>query len=435
MADEADIQRYIDDIIEALSDSTDKAVNRDEIEKEFKKFIEYGVPPEHTKQTLMKKHSGGRIQPSAERTLLVDLKPNQPSIHILCRVVTINEKDINSKGEQRKIFFGILGDESGTIPFTAWKDFQIQKGDVLDITNAYSREWQGAIKINLGDRTVIEKTDETQLPEIDFSPKAIQIKDLRFGLGTIEITVRILELTAREVDVNGQKKQVFSGLIADETGKAQFTSWHDFKLKEGNVLKITGAYVKFWKGIPQVTFDDKATVQKLDQSVISKKEIASKKIMLSELVERNGGLDVEVEGTIIEIRKGSGIVYRCPDCNRVLINNTCTTHGNVTGTPDLRMKLVLDDGTGSINCIIGREQTEQLLGKTLIQLQKTQQKDDSQQVIDLMNEQFFGQHLILRGNALGDDFGVTLIVREAQYTTFDITTVSEQLTQELEDLL
>ena len=37
------------------------------------------------------------------------------------------------KGEPRTIFYGILADESGSIPFTAWHDFNIEKGDVVEI--------------------------------------------------------------------------------------------------------------------------------------------------------------------------------------------------------------------------------------------------------------------------------------------------------------
>ena len=89
------------------------------------------------------------------RTLLVDLKPNQPSVNLLCRVIAINPKNIIVKGEDRKIYYGLLVDESGTIPFTAWDDFEIAKGDVLEISNAYTREWQGDTKLNFGGRTKI----------------------------------------------------------------------------------------------------------------------------------------------------------------------------------------------------------------------------------------------------------------------------------------
>ena len=151
--------------------------------------------------------------------------------------------------------------------------------------------------------------------------------------------------------------------------------------------------------------------------------------MLSELVDRNGALDVDVEGTVIEIRKGSGLVQRCRECNRVLQDGACVVHGTVEGKVDVRMKLVIDDGTGSVSAILGKNVTEKLLGKTI----KDFSKDGG--VIEEMNNMLFGHRINLQGNALGDKFGVTLIVRNAQRADFDIAAEAERLSQELETLL
>jgi replication factor A1 len=434
MADE-EIQTYIDDILEILADSSDKKVTRDELEKEFKKFLEYGVPVEHAKQTLLKKFGGNYIPTSNERTLLTDILPNQKSIHVLSRIVTINPKNVSIKGEDRKIFYGILGDESGTISFTAWNDFEIEKGDVVEISNAYATEWQGATKINLGDRTKVTKTDESKVPEASMEPKDYKIKDLRSGIGAVEVTVRIIEINQREVEVNGTKKKVFSGTIGDETGKAQFTSWHDFKLKNDDVLKISGGYVKSWKGIPQLTFDEKAIVEKVDSKKIDKKSIPTRKLLIHELVDKYGALDVEVEGTIIQIKDRSGLVLRCPECNRVLQNGECNIHGTVKGVTDLRLKLIVDDGTGAITGIINRELTEKLIGKSIKDLEKLNKESKNENsVFNEINNKLFAHLIKIKGNALGDDFGVSIIAKDAQLADFDLTSESERLIQEMEDL-
>jgi replication factor A1 len=424
------IERQIDDILEALHETSGKDVSREELEKELKKFLEYGVPADHAKQTLVKKYGGGFKQPSsAERTLVVDLKPDQQSVHVLCRIVSVNPREIQVKGEPRKIFYGILGDESGTIQFTAWKDFELEKGTVIDIANAYTKEWQGSIKVNFGDRTKIKKIDASEMPEVSLEPRTYQVKDLRGGLSSVEVTARILEVQDREVEISGQKKKVFSGVLGDETGKAQFTAWHDFKLKEGVVVKITGGYVKSWKGIPQLTFDEKAKVEKLDATTIPKKDVTTQKISLADLVERNGALDVEVEGTIIEIQRGSGLVQRCPQCNRVLQQGACTVHGAVEGKADLRMKLVVDDGTGSVSAILGKDLTEKLLGKTMTDA------GSEEGLVEEMNTVLFGHRISVQGNALGDQFGVTVIARDANRADFNVAAEAERLSQELEEFV
>jgi len=428
-----DLSSHIEDILDVLSEGSEKSVNREELEKELKKFIEYGVPIDQAKQTLIKKFGGGATftaPSSSERKLISDLQPNESSVHLLCRVIAINPKEITVKGENRKIFYGIFGDESGTVQFTAWNDFDIEKGTVVEITNAYTREWQETTQLNLGDRVTIKKMDDDKLPESAYEPKEAKIVDLRSGIGTVDVTARILDINERETEVDGQTKKVFSGIIGDETGKAQFTSWHDFGFKKGDVARITGGYVKSWKGIPQLTFDEKATVKKLDKSKFPKSEVELRAIPLYQLVEKRGALDVKVEGTVIEIREGSGLIMRCPECNRALVDEECQIHGKVKGKSDLRIKLVIDDGTGTVSAIMNREMTEKLLGKTLDECQKL----GNQALIDEMNTMLFAKRMVLRGNALGDAFGTTVITKDVQLIDVDIKEKAAQLTEALEAL-
>ena len=429
------LESHVEDILNILSEKTDKKVTRSEIEEELNKFMEYGVPIEQAKQTLLKKYGGGiafSSQPSStERRLIADLEPNERSVNLLGHVIAINPKEITVKGENRQIFYGILGDESGTIPFTSWSDIEVERGDVIEVSNAYTREWQGAVQLNFGDRVGIKKTDKDKLPKSAFEPKEFKVKDLRSGLGSVIVTARITEINERQANVNGETKKVFSGNLADETGKAQFTSWHDFNIKKGDVMQISGGYIKSWKGIPQLTFDQNAKVKKLDKSKIPKGELEINKMPLHQLVEKRGALDVEVEGTVIEIRPGSGLINRCPECNRTLINDECSIHGSVKGIPDLRIKIVVDDGTGAVSAVLNREITENLLGKTLEECKGIDEKI----LLDEINLMLFANKINMQGNALGDEFGTSFIAKKAELVEIDINKEAEKLSQELEDLL
>jgi replication factor A1 len=428
-------ESHIEDILNILSEKSDKKVSREEIEREFERFMEYGVPIDQAKQTLIKKFGGGSVvftgASTAERTLISDLKPNQTSVKLLGHVIAINPKEITVRGENRKIFYGILGDESGTIPFTAWNKVELEKGDVVEVSNAYTREWSGAVQLNFGDRVRIEKTEKDKLPKTAFEPKEIKVKDLKSGLGRVDVKAKILEVNEREVESDGEKKKVFSGIISDDTGKAQFTSWHDFDLKEGDVFRITGGYVKSWKGIPQLTFDSNATVKKLDKGKIAKDDLKSIKMPLHQLVEKRGALDVEVEGTVIDIRSGSGFIMRCPECNRVLMNGECGAHGKIKGIPDLRIKLVLDDGTGAVGGILNKDLSEKIIGIKLDESKKMKNED----LIDEINRKLFAHKLMLKGNALGDEFGTTLIAKDAEFVEVDVQKESERLSSEIEGML
>ena len=430
-----DLKSHVDEILNAIDDTSKKNISREELEKELNRFMDYGVPIKQAKQTLVKKYGGSVVFTDStgniDRTLIADLEPNLSSVKLLGRVIAINPKDIVVKGESKKIFYGILGDESGTIPFTAWTNLEVEKGDVVEVSNAYTREWQGATQLNFGDRVRVEKTDKKRLPEDAFKPRELKVKDLRSGVGRVDITAKVLQIKERETTVNEETKKVFSGIIGDETGKAQFTSWHDFDIKEEDVLRITGGYVKSWKGIPQLTFDQNASVKKLDKSKIAKDKLQVQRMPLHELVEKRGALDVEIEGTVIEIRPGSGLVSRCPDCNRVLMNEQCSIHGKVKGVPDLRVKMVIDDGTGAVGSVLNRELSEKILGITLDECKKM----DNNDLINEINNKLFARRILLHGNALGDDFGTNIITKDAKLVELDVGREAERLTNELEGLM
>ncbi len=429
-----ELKSDIDDIINALGEKSEE-ITREELEKELSKFIEYGVPIEQAKQTLIKKFGGIAVltstSQSSVRKLLSDLHPNERSVSLLCRVIAVNPKEVTVKGDTRKIFYGIFGDESGTMPFTSWNsELDIQKGDVVEISNAYTSEWQGITQLNLGDRVSINKTDKEKIPNNNFEPKEFKIRDLRAGIGSVDLKARIIDITEREVKVESKTKKVFSGIIADETGKAQFTSWHDFNLRKGDAYRIIGGYVKSWKGIPQLTFDDKAKVTKLEKSTIPKKDFDVIKMPMHKLIEKRGALDVEVAGEVVDVRPGSGIILRCPECNRSLQNGQCINHGKVEGKKDLRLKLVVDDGTGSISTILNRDITEKILGKSFEELEKL----DENVMLNMINKTLFAHKISIEGNALGDEFGTSIIAKDASFIKENIRDEAKKVLRELEEM-
>ena len=149
-----------------------------------------------------------------------------------------------------------------------------------------------------------------------------------------------------------------------------------------------------------------------------------------ELIEKKGAIDVNTEGTIIEIRDGSGIITRCPQCNRTLKNKECAKHGKVEGKIDFRIKAIIDDGTGAISTILNREISEKILKKTL----KEYKKMDQENILNEIIKKLFTQRVIIKGNALSDDFGLTLIAKDADIIDIDIKQKSETILQDLEEL-
>jgi len=419
---DSEISAYVDEIMSVLGD---EGISREDIEKEFKRFIEFGVPPEQAKRSLIRKFGGKKIT----RKFLKDVKPNEQSINIVCKIITKNTREINVKGEAKTIYYGMLADETAVLPFTSWRpDFPAEKGDVVEIRNAYSREWQGTVQINIGERTGIKKLDEGDIPNIQQDVKKCKIKDVYSTFGPIEIEAKILSISEKEVETDGTKKKVFSGVLGDDTGKAQFTAWHDFNLKEGDVVRIKGCYAKFWRGIPQIVFDERSTVDKLKEDI----SVGSLSVPLHKLVEMRGGIDVTTEGTVIEIKENSGYVERCPECNRLIKNGECSVHGKVKGVADLRLKMIVDDGCAGVSAIANREVTEKLIDMNLSDCKKIIKDGGEEELLDIIRKKLLTKKLRLRGNAFGDEFGTTLIIKEAAVVNVDIQREAQQFLQMVE---
>ena len=75
-------------------------------------------------------------------------------------------------------------------------------------------------------------------------------------------------------------------------------------------------------------------------------------------------------GKITQIYDGSGLIQRCPKCNRWIIDDFCIVHSDVEGISDLRIKARFDDGNGRRTLIFKKDITEKSVGITLEEAKK-----------------------------------------------------------------
>ena len=430
---------HIEDIARVLGDKVD----RDMIARELDEYLNvYRVPLGTAKESIVKKHGGNpqSLEASVVRKLR-DLRPDEPSVDLLVRVVSANPKTIEVDGKEKDIVYGILGDDTGTLQFTAWDAgrFPYQRGEVLRIVSAYTKGWNDEVQVNLGDRAAITRDEADALPPPPTGADAVmggevKVRDLRAGLRGLDLTFRVLDVGPRQVTVKGEEKTVWSGTLADETGMIEFSSWHDFGLEEGDVVHLRGGYIRTWRGVPQLSFDGRDEVEKLsgDEMPAAEDLAVDNLVTIDELERRGGAHSVSVSGIMIEVREGSGLVFRCNECRRVVRKGTCSIHGRVESTADLRVKGVVDDGTGSLSVIINRELTEQLLGKSLDECKAlAQEAFDSEVVRDLLVDRLVARPVKVTGNVVSDDFGLMMIVRDVSDVHVDVKGEAEVLLQGL----
>ena len=78
----------------------------------------------------------------------------------------------------------------------------------------------------------------------------------------------------------------------------------------------------------------------------------------------------KLSGKITQIYDGSGLIQRCPKCNRWIIDNFCIVHSDVEGVWDLRIKARFDDGKERYTLIFKRDMTEKSANITLKEAKK-----------------------------------------------------------------
>ena len=133
---------HIEDITRALGNDTEPS----EIEQQLQVYLDdYVVDLETAKRMIVKNHGGNPDKLTTRIiTMVEEITPNLNTLNLLCRILSITEKSVTfrNSSEPQLIWYGLLGDPSGVMGFTAWEDFDLHRGDVVRVAGAYTRQWK-----------------------------------------------------------------------------------------------------------------------------------------------------------------------------------------------------------------------------------------------------------------------------------------------------
>ncbi len=329
--------------------------------------------------------------------------------------MTVSRKEITGKSDGRRhtVLSGLLSDGTATVRFTWWDPPAegIDRGTVLRAVNAQVREFRERPELSFGWSTHIQPASDLELPSVEMADLPLRgVADLDPRAEGFRLEVRVVDVTERTVTVGEERRAVHSGHLADGTGSIPFTAWIDFRLKPGDTVRVAGGYVRLFRGAPEVTLDERSHVEGISPQQVAPTPVPLvSSLPLGALESRGGGPEAQTEGLVVGLGSPSGVVRRCPTCARVLQEGVCRLHGAVEGTPDLRVRILLDDGTGVATVNLPRDLTEKLTGRSLSQLlDRLQRQPDPSLVEREIREQLLGRRLRVRGRARVDDFGLAL---------------------------
>ena len=397
-----DVDNHAEELASALG------VDKQEVKEDLENLLQYSVPVDEAKQSIRRKHGGGGGGSATPESLdVADISTEHDNVTVTVRVLTKGSRSIRYQGEDITIREGEFADETGTVSYTAWQEFGFEPGDTVTVGNAGVREWNGSPELNLGDSTsvALETEDLEVTNEIGGDRDLI---DLAAGDRGRNVAVRVVEVERRTIDGRDGEKEILSGVLGDETARLPFTDWEPHEeLTEGASLRIEDTHVREYRGAPELNISEFSTVTELDREVEVTADAPS--MTIGEAVAGGGLFDVELTGNVIEVRDGSGLIERCPECNRAIQNGECRSHGSVEGEDHLRTKAILDDGTGTCTAILGREITERIYGGGLEDA-RNEARDamDREVVADAIAAELEGREYRIRGSFSVDEYGANL---------------------------
>ena len=214
--------------------------------------------------------------------------------------------------------------------------------------------------------------------------EAANIEDVDEPEEWIDLTAKVIELWDPRSDSVAQV-----GLLGDPTGTIKFTKWAKSELpalEEGGVYELRNVVTDEYQGRYSVKLNSTTVIEELDEDI----EV--------------GNDTSEVEGALVDMQRGSGLIKRCPeeDCTRVLQNGRCNEHGEVEGEFDLRIKAVVDDGIDAHEVIFDKDATEELTGLSLEEAKEMAMDAlDTTIVADEIREDIVGTYYRIEGPTFG----------------------------------
>ena len=355
--------------------------------------------------------------------------PNDGYVCVVGRVLSSREDQIHKKDGSGSIDIvrGRLADESGTIGFLSWEPFSHEVGALIKIDGAQVRTFRDTPELNFGRTTKVELFHDKNFADTDTLSKqtVLTISDLRDGSRDVDAVVQITEWAKRTFTKDGVEKYLWSGQIADPSGRCRMSAWEDLPIDENNLpitVKLKGVRVRAWQGIPDITVDNAGQVEILETSPwedgidFSTQTI---EVPLNELASGASRVGVSTEAIVVSVREDSGFIQRCTECRRVLRDGHCATHDANAGKADIRMRLVMDDGLASMSLLINKEGSLALLAMTEDELSSQINSNGQLDFVQTLRSKMLGRNIRASGRTIVDEQGGMMLADSAELVEED----------------
>ncbi len=368
----------------------------------------------------------------------INMIKSEGSVTVVGRLLASRNDVIHRKDGSGSIDVvrGRIADDSGAIGFLSWEPFEHEIGSLLKIENAQIRVFRDTPEINIGGSSKIEIFHDSNFASAeDLVARSVsRIEDLRDGSRDVEIVLEIQKMIKRDFQGrDGEAKSVWSGDVADPTGKCRCSIWSeppfDFE-STPVVVRLKGVRVRAWQGIPDITVDNESQIEVLAAAPWGDDVDLANNVVDVELSDLSSGasrVGISTTGSVISIREDSGIIKRCPECRRVLRDGECATHGAQEGETDVRLRIVLDDGKSTISLIINKSASESLIGMKQDKISSHIVENGTMAFVQELRDLLLGKKLKASGRTIVDEQGAMLLSDDVELIEIDSVLAAAEL--------
>lgn len=339
--------------------------------------------------------------------------PKEGNVCVVARILGLRPDVIHRRDGTGSIDVvrGRVADDSGSIGFLSWEPLDLDVGQLVKIDGANVRTFRDTPELNFGRTTTIEAYHDAAFASAEDleAASAQTIADLRDGARDVRCVVEIHEWQRRTFTRDGEERHLWSGQVADPSGRCRMSAWEELPIAEGDLpvtVRLTGVRVRAWQGVPDITVDNADQIEVLDGPPWEESidfATHSVEVDFDELAEGGGRVGVSTKGLIVSIRDDSGLIQRCPECRRVLRDGVCQDHGAQDGQEDVRLRLVMQGEASTISVFLGRDAALALLDTDLEGLRTAIAEHGSMAWVQTLRARYLGRSAILRGRLLVDE--------------------------------
>ncbi|MFC1728414.1 OB-fold nucleic acid binding domain-containing protein [Nanoarchaeota archaeon] len=206
----------------------------------------------------------------------------------------------------------------------------------------------------------------------------LKIQNILAGMRSVETVGKVTRVfEVRDFKSGEREGKVGSFIIGDETGTIRVVCWGSQtdkirEISEGSIVQIQNGYVRENNNFKEIHMNDRARII-LNPAGQSIGEVKTTETKTRKKINELGDSDQNIEllGTIVQ-SMDPRFYEVCPQCNKRLKQTeaglACDVHNVVEPKFAYVFNVVLDDGTDSIRLVCFKNQAENLLGKSEVDI-------------------------------------------------------------------